>query len=136
MRVRFFLPFLCLFFLNRINKASEFFTDRQEKMGSLIERVESQGHKKYFINQEVLSTTPGINLWTLPYETALLSSLNGPASTLTIKNIKEVQFWRGVHMNKKAFIGANFFMPYNTENFKSKLYDFGEEEYFLLEVNQ
>jgi hypothetical protein len=135
-RVRFFLPFLCLFFLNRINKASDLFTDRQEKMESLIERAEPQGHKKYFINQEALSSTPEINLWSLPYETALLSSLNGPGSTLTIKNIKEVQYWRGLHKNKKAFIGADFFMPYNTEKFKSKLYDFGKEEYFLLEVNQ
>jgi len=135
-RVRFFLPFLCLFLLHRINKASAFYTERQNTLNKWIEIGKDYGHQKYLINQEALSNTPEISIWSLPYETALISTLKYPENSITIKNIKEVEYWRGLHNHKDAFIGADFFMPYNTKKIKSNLYNFGEEKYYLLEINK
>lgn len=132
-RIKFFLPFLCLFFIHRIKNDSSYFVDRLEKMENLIDQGRALGHKKYFVHNTYLEDYPEINKWTLAEETALLSSLRGPQYSLSFKNITEVEYWRGTHENKHALIGPDFFMPYDTRKFQSKLYDFGEEAYVLLQ---
>lgn len=136
LRLRFILPFICLFFLHRIHKDSFYFQDRLAKLNKLVEQGYELGHKKYFVHHSYLKELPEINKWTLPEESILLSSLKGPKYSITFKNIDEVEYWRGTHNSKYVMIGPDFFMPYDTRKFKSELYDLGSTSYVLLEVNQ
>ena len=135
-RIKLMLPLLSLFFLHRIHKAGIEYTYKQEMIAQLVETARTQGHKKYLIHSDDLKNTAQVNIWSLPFETLLQSSLNGPQGSISIKNINEVDFWRGFHNKTDAFIGPDFFMPYNQKQLPENLYYLGNEKYYLLKVNQ
>jgi hypothetical protein len=131
LRARLLLPVFTLFIFYRINQSVPEYQLRQKQLKQIVNLAEFSGHNKVMIHKSDIKM-PKINLWTLPYETALWSALRGPDETVTVKNIQSVDYWRGAHVKEDAFIGADFRMPFDASKFNKNYFILDKGSYFLL----
>jgi hypothetical protein len=118
------------------------FTERTEKIESLVNLMATKGIKKGVFSKGVYHYSENVGIWTLPYETLMLSRLKFE-QTVTVFGASNAQDKLMEIGDENVFLGADFFPPlpleklhFNEKYFKDLNGNYKDIDSLVKEKNQ